>query len=139
MSDPKRPLPRADEFDTREFWAATKNKEFKYQQCDSCQTVVFYPRRHCTGCTDGTLEWKTATGKGTIYTFSVVRQSYHPFFRNQVPYAVAWIDMDEGPRILSNVVGVTDPLNELKIGQAVTVEWEEHEELCIPLFKPLDA
>jgi len=44
--------------------------------------------------------------------------------------------MDEGPRILSNVVGVTDPLNDLKIGQAVTVEWEEHEELCIPLFKP---
>ena len=136
MSDPKRPLPRADEFDTREFLAATKDKKFTYQQCDSCNTIVFYPRRHCTGCTDGTLQWQTSKGRGTIYTFSVVRQSYHPFFRNQVPYAVAWIDMDEGPRILSNVVGVKDPLNDLKIGQAVVVEWEEHEELNIPLFKP---
>jgi len=136
MSDPRRPLPRADEFDTKEFWAATKDKKFTYQQCDSCNTIVFYPRRHCTGCTDGTLQWKTSKGRGTIYTFSVVRQSYHPFFRNQVPYAVAWIDMDEGPRILSNVVGVKDPLNDLKIGQAVEVEWEEHEELNIPLFKP---
>lgn len=84
----------------------------------------------------GELVWKTARGKGTIYTYSVVRQSYHPFFRHKVPYAVAWIDLDEGPRILSNVVGVEDPLNDVSIGQRVTVEWEEHEELCIPLFKP---
>jgi len=136
MNEPTRPLPRTDEFDTREFWAATGNKELKYQQCDSCGTVVFYPRRHCTGCTDGRLSWKTASGKGRVYSYSVVRQSYHPFFRNQVPYAVAWIDLDEGPRILSNVVGVDDPLNDVSIGQRVEVQWEEHEELCIPLFKP---
>jgi len=136
MNEPIRPQPKADEFDTREFWAATKNKELKYQQCGSCQTVVFYPRRHCTGCTSGKLEWKTASGRGTVYTYSVVRQSYHPFFRNRVPYAVAWIDLEEGPRLLSNVVGVDDPLNEVKIGMSVEVEWEEHEDLNIPLFKP---
>jgi uncharacterized OB-fold protein len=136
MSDPKRPLPRADEPDTREFWAATRDKALKYQQCDYCQTIIFYPRRHCTGCTQGTLQWLTSAGKGTIYTFSVVRLSYHPFFRQQLPYAVAWIDLDEGPRILSNVIGITDPIKELTIGQAVIVDWEEHEELCIPLFKP---
>jgi uncharacterized OB-fold protein len=49
---------------------------------------------------------------------------------------VAWIDLDEGPRILSNIVGVEDPITEVKIGQKVVVEWEEHEELNIPLFKP---
>jgi uncharacterized OB-fold protein len=123
--------------DTREFWAFTKEKEFRYQQCDSCDKVIFYPRRHCTGCTSGTLQWKVASGKGTIYTYSVVRQSYHPFFRNKVPYAVAWIDMDEGPRILSNVVGVEDALNDVEIGMKVEVEWEEHEHLNIPLFKPV--
>lgn len=137
MSEATRPLPRTDEFDTREFWSATREKKLKYQQCDNCGTVVFYPRRHCTGCTGGELSWKTASGKGTVYSYSVVRQSYHPFFRNLVPYAVAWIDLDEGPRILSNVVGVDDPLNDVSIGQRVEVEWEEHEELCIPLFKPL--
>ncbi len=136
MNEPMRPLPRTDEFDTREFWAATRDKELRYQQCAKCGTVVFYPRRHCTGCTDGKLEWKTASGKGTVYSYSVVRQSYHPFFRHKVPYAVAWIDLDEGPRILSNVVGVEDPLADVFIGQPVEVEWEEHEELCIPLFRP---
>ena len=137
MSDIKRPLPNMKEADTREFWQATKNKELRYQQCNDCYTVIFYPRRHCTGCLGNNLGWHVASGKGTVYSYSVVRQSYHPFFRNQVPYAVAWIDLDEGPRLLSNVIGVDDPLKDVSIGQKVEVEWEEHEELSIPLFKPL--
>jgi uncharacterized OB-fold protein len=137
MSEPKRPLPRHDEPDTREFWAATKDKEFRYQQCDDCEKIVFYPRRHCTGCTSGNLSWKTSKGKGKVYTFSVVRQSYHPFFRNLVPYAVAWVDLDEGPRLATNIIGVEDPSTDVKIGQEVTLEWEEYEELSIPLFRPV--
>ena len=137
MNDITRPLPNPDEMDTAAFWAATKDGELRYQQCNSCDTVVFYPRRHCTGCTNGELVWKKASGKGTVYTFSIVRQSYHPFFRNQVPYAVAWIDLDEGPRLLSNITGVTDPMTEVSIGMKVEVEWEEHEKLSIPLFKPV--
>jgi len=137
MNEAKRPLPNAAEFDTRQFWSHTRNKKLTYQQCKNCNTIVFYPRAHCTGCTNGDLEWKTASGKGKVYTYSVVRQSYHPFFRTKIPYAVAWIDLDEGPRILSNVVGVDDPLTDIKIGMPVTVEWEEHEELNIPLFKPV--
>ena len=136
MNEPKRPLPRADEFDTQAFWAGTKDKEFRYQQCKQCETVVFYARRHCTRCLDGELEWKVASGRATVYTYSIVRQSYHPFFRNQVPYAVAWVDLEEGPRILSNIVGVEDPLTEVAIGMPLEIEWEEHDDLCIPLFKP---
>ncbi len=136
MAEPTRPLPNPDEPDTREFWQATKTKTLRYQKCDKCGTVVWHPRRHCTGCTGGKLRWHTASGKATIYTFSVVRQSYHPFFRTQVPYAVAWIDLDEGPRILSNVVGVDDPTRDLACGQRVEVTWEEHEALNVPLFTP---
>jgi len=138
MSEAKRPLPSAKEHDTQAFWAATRNGEFKYQQCKACHTVIFYPRRHCTGCTDGELEWKQSNGQGTVYSFSVVRQSYHPFFRNQVPYVVAWIDMDEGPRILSNIVGLAASDKAVSIGQRVTIEWEEHEALSIPLFVTID-
>ncbi|MDP7577520.1 MAG: zinc ribbon domain-containing protein, partial [Pseudomonadales bacterium] len=69
MNDIKRPVPRSDEYDTREFWAASKEKELRYQQCKNCNTVVFYPRRHCTGCTDGKLTWKKSEGKGAVYTF----------------------------------------------------------------------
>lgn len=136
MNDVTRPLPKLQELDTRDFWLATKDKKFTYQKCDDCSEVIFYPKSHCTGCTGTNLSWQTSQGKGTVYSFSVVRQSYHPFFRNKTPYAVAWIDMDEGPRILSNVIGVEDPLTEVKIGQKVVVDWEEHEEVNIPLFKP---
>jgi hypothetical protein len=73
-----------------------------------------------------------------VYTYSIVRQAYHPFFRSRVPYAIAWIDLDEGPRLLSNVVGIEDPINDLAIGQRVKVTWEDHDELAIPLFEPVD-
>ena len=138
MAEPTRPLPNPNEADTRAFWEGTKDKELRYQKCNDCSTLVFYPRRHCTGCLGNNLSWHTASGRGTVYSYSVVRQSYHPFFRSRVPSAVAWIDLDEGPRLLSNVVGVEDPLNEVQIGQRVEVEWEEHENLSIPLFRPID-
>lgn len=131
---PTRPLPRLNELDTKAFWQATKGKALRYQQCDDCGTVVFYPRRHCTGCTGGKLSWQVASGRGRIYTYSVVRQSYHPFFRGLAPYVVAWVDLDEGPRLVSNIL-VEDP-QQVHIGQEVVLEWEEHEELCIPLFRP---
>ena len=137
MAEAKRPLPRLHELDTQAFWRATKDHELRYQQCDDCDTVVFYPRRHCTGCLGNSLTWKTSSGQGTVYTYSIVRQSYHPFFRGLVPYAVAWIDLDEGPRLLSNLVGIENTLDDLKIGQRVRVTWEDHEELAIPLFEPV--
>lgn len=132
---PRRTLPKLNELDTKAFWQSTKDKLLTYQQCDDCNTVVFYPRSHCTGCTSGTLSWKTASGKGTVYSYSVVRQSYHPFFRQKVPYAVAWIDLDEGPRLMSNIVGIDNPSEDITIGQKVEVEWEENDKVNIPLFK----
>ena len=136
MSTPGRPLPNLHEPDTRPFWAATRDRQLTYQQCGDCGAVVFYPRRHCTGCLGNNLVWKESAGLGTVYTYSVVRQSYHPFFRGLVPYAVAWIDLDEGPRLVSNIVGVEDPVRDVRIGLRVRVRWEEHEELSLPLFEP---
>ena len=136
MADAKRPLPSLKELDTQPFWEATKDKALRYQKCDACGTVVWHPRAHCTGCTSGALSWHTASGKGTLYSYSVVRQSYHPFFRTLVPYAIAWVDLDEGPRVLTNIVGVEDPTTDLACGQPVTLTWEGHEELNIPLFTP---
>jgi len=137
MAEPRRPLPSLDDLDTREFWLATREHQLRYPVCERCGTVVFYPRRHCTGCLAGDLRWKVSAGQGALYSFSVVRQSYHPFFRAQVPYAVAWIDLDEGFRMMSNVVGVADPGRDLHIGQRVQLEWEDHGELAIPLFRPV--
>lgn len=133
---PARPLPDLTEEDTRAFWAATSGHRFIYGQCDACGTVVFYPRAHCTGCTNGRLVEKTCSGNGTIYSYSVVRQSYHPFFRTKAPYVVAWIDLDEGPRFLSNVIDAGEPSLGL-IGRRVEISWEDHEGVSIPLFRPV--
>lgn len=136
MTDVNRPLPSMIEPDTQAFWQATKHKELCYQQCESCNTIVFFPRSHCTGCTSSKLVSKISSGQGYVYSYSLVRKSFHPFFKELAPYAVAWIDLEEGPRILSNLIGVDDLENDIQIGMPVTVEWEEHEELCVPLFKP---
>ena len=132
---PSRPLPRTDELDTAAFWQATRDHRLTYQRCNDCGAMVFYPRRHCTSCLSQNLAWHESRGHGTVYTFSIVRQSYHPFFRREVPYAVAWIDLDEGPRLLSNVVGVDTP-DAVSIGMRVKVRWETHEALAVPLFEP---
>ena len=66
-----------------------------------------------------------------------VALSRHPFFGNKTPYVVALIDLDEGFRMMSNVVGLADPERELKVGQRVRVEWEDHEALSLPVFRPV--
>ncbi len=136
MADATRPLPSLKELDTAPFWRATKERRLTYQKCHDCGSVVFHPRNHCTSCLGRSLSWHDSKGFGTVYTYSVIRQSYHPFFRTKVPFAVAWIDLDEGPRILSNLTGVADPTRDVKIGMRVAVEWEPHDELAIPLFRP---
>ena len=135
MARGDQPLPRFPEPDTQAFWEATKNHELRYQTCDACDGIVFYPRRHCTHCLGKKLSWKTSKGEGTLYTYSVVRQTYHPAFRERVPYVIAWVDLDEGFRILTHVTGIDDPA-EVSVGQRVVVAWRDYDEVSLPLFRP---
>lgn len=130
---PSRPLPQFPEPDTEPFWQATKDRKLTYQ-VDSAGNVVFYPRRHALASTSLDLQWRESEGRGTIYTFTVIRQHGHPFFRGKIPYVVAYVDLDEGFRMLTEIAGV-DPAN-VRIGQRVRVEWEEHEAVNIPVFVP---
>ena len=77
-------------------------------------------------------------GEGTVYTYSVVRQNRMPAFAELGAYSVAYIDLDEGFRMMSTVTGVDDPVNEISIGMRVKVEFEEQDEgeYPIPVFKP---
>ena len=135
MASRDRPLPRFPEPDTQPFWEATRNHELRYQACDKCSAVVFYPRRHCTHCLSLALTWKLSGGEGVIYTYSIVRQTYDPAFAPLVPYVIAWIDLDEGFRMLSNVVGAAPEA--VHIGQRVQVQWLDYEEVSLPVFRPL--
>lgn len=132
-----RSLPRFPEPNTQPFWEATKRHELVYQVCNACATVVFYPRSHCTHCTSLDLAWKKSKGLGTIYTYSMVRRSQHPAFRDLVPYAVAWVDLDEKLRLLTNIVGVSRPEIDIRIGQPVALDWLDYESVSLPVFRPV--
>ncbi len=136
---PNRPQPRFPEPNTEPFWEGAKNGELKYQQCKDCNEVVFYPRLICVGCGGLNLDWKTSKGEGVVYTYSVVRQNRNPAFSDLGAYAVAYIDLDEGFRMMSNVVGVNDPTKDVKIGQRVKVEFEKQDsgDYPIPVFRPV--
>ncbi len=130
---PRRPLPTLLEPDTQPFWEATKDHELRYQVCDDCNKIVFYPRRHCPHCMGLNLSWKTSQGEGAVYTYTVIRQIAHPAFRERAPYIIAWIDLDEGFRMLSTIVS-----DEITIGQRVRVTWDDQEnDISLPLFAPV--
>ena len=136
----KRPQPRFPEPHTEPFWEGAKQGELRYQRCAACDDVVFYPRQHCPACGGGDdLEWLVSKGEGTVYTFSVVRQNRMPGFIDLGAYSVAYVDLDEGFRMMSGVIGVENPTTDIAIGQRVRVEFEEQEEgeYPIPLFRPI--
>jgi uncharacterized OB-fold protein len=134
MAETARPLPRFPEPDTEPFWRATRDHRLVYPVCRACGNVVFYPRRHCTRCLSTDLEWRTSAGWGTVYTFTVIRQHGHPWFKERIPYVVAFVDLDEGFRLMTHIVG-TDP-EAVRVGQRVRLVWEDAGEVALPVFEP---
>ena len=135
---PNRPQPRFPEPNTEPYWEGVKARELRYQGCNACDEVVFTPRLHCTSCGSADLEWRTSAGEGAVYTYSVVRQNRNPRFADLGAYAVAYVDLDEGFRIFTNVVGVDDPTQDIECGMRVRVAFEEQDEgeYPIPVFEP---
>ena len=133
MTSPSRPLPKFPEPDSEPFWQATRDHRLLYQLDTVSGEVIFFPRRATPG---QDLEWKESAGYGTVYTYTVVRQHGHPFFRARAPYVVAYVDMDEGFRMLAEVV--EDP-DTVQIGQRVAVDWEDHDEVSVPVFRAAGA
>ena len=133
---PDRPLPVLSEPDTGPFWVATQEHRLTYQRCASCDEVVFHPRRHCTRCLSTDMRWHDSAGQGTVYSYTVIRQHGHPYFRGRLPYVVGFIDLDEGFRMLAEIDA---PPDGVRIGQRVSVGWEDHAEVAIPVFRAADA
>jgi len=130
---PERPLPHGSEPDTGPFWAATGQHRLTYQVCGSCGEIVFHPRRHCTNCLGTDLRWHDSAGGGTVYTYTVIRQHGQPYFRSRLPYVLGFIDLDEGFRLLAEIDAAPE---DIQVGQRVTVGWEDHADLAVPVFRP---
>lgn len=130
-----RPVPRPDDLSTEYFGAADRG-ELLYQECTSCGNRQLYPRLACTNCGAEPV-WRTASGRGVVHTFTVVRQSGPPF--NQfLPYVLAVVELEEGPRMMGNVTDC-DPAD-VSIGLPVVAYGVRVEEgLAVPFFRPAAA
>ncbi|TMR06637.1 Zn-ribbon domain-containing OB-fold protein [Actinomadura soli] len=103
------------------FWTATTEGRLLLPRCESCATVIWYPRPFCPRCGGRDVMWFPASGEATVYSYTVVRKA-RGGYRELTPYVVAYVELAEGPRILTNIVGC-DP-SEVGIGQAVTLVFD---------------
>jgi uncharacterized protein len=100
-----KPLPRPLSPEvTKPFWEAAKRHELVIPRCTICDHLFFYPRSECPRCLSNHLEWMQVSGRGRLHTYTVVYQPANAAFRDDTPYIYAVVQLDEGPRIVSNVV-----------------------------------
>ena len=130
---PTRPMPSMSEADTGPFWQAARDHRLTYQSCDACRQIVFFRRQHCPHCGSDQLQEDDSAGEGAVYSYTVIRQHGHPFFRSILPYVVGVIDLDEGFRMLAPIL-TSDP-EAVQVGQRVVVEWEDHDDWSLPVFR----
>ncbi len=132
---PPRPRPVVQPW-ARRYWEAAREHRLELQYCEGCQRWIFYPRLACPHCSRDAPGWRQASGRGRIYSFTVVQANPPSAFAARLPYVVAVIILDEGVRLLSNVVQC-DPAT-LRCEQPVEVAFEVlDEEFTLPVFRPL--
>ena len=131
-----RPLPAVDDV-SKPYWEAAARGELLIQECPACGNRQFYPRALCTACA-ATPEWLTTSGRGSVYTYTVIRQNWSEPFRSMLPYIVAMVELEEGPRLMSNITDCAP--EDISVGMPVEVWFEPVEDgLAIPLFRPVGA
>jgi hypothetical protein len=107
---------------TAAFWQATSEGRFILQRCESCDIVVWFPRKHCPECWAGSLTTFDASGKGTVYSYTIIRKVANEY-KQATPFVVAYVELDEGPRVMTNIVGCD--VESVKVGMPVAIEFHE--------------
>ena len=137
MASPEKPqqaLPRVDE-ESRGWFEGLARHELWLQRCGSCATIRFYPRAVCTVCLSSDVLWERASGRGTVYTFTVTHQNQAPGFRDALPDVLAYVELAEGVRMLTNIVDCAP--DAVRIGMPVEVVFEDATPaVTLPKFKP---
>jgi hypothetical protein len=130
----KKPIPTPDEA-SQPFFDGAREHRLMIQQCTTCGAVMWPVKSRCNNCLSPTVNWVQASGKGTLYTFALMHQLYHPGFADEVPYNIVQVDLEEGLRITSNVVGCSN--DDLQIGMPLEVTFDDiTDEVTLPRFKP---
>jgi hypothetical protein len=127
------PDPQVD-WETRAYWEGAARNELVLQRCRTCGVVQHRPRALCAKCLSPSIEHFVASGRGTVHTYTVTHQNGLPAFAQACPYVLAYVDLEEGPRLLTNVVGC--PPEQLRVGMPVQVEFVKTGEFAVPRFRP---
>ena len=134
MAKYEKPLPIINE-DTAPYWKYCKKHELRMQKCRECGHIRFPVSILCPECHSMEAEWTKLSGKATVYSYIVFRLPYHESYKDDIPYAVAIIQLDEGPRMESNLI-VPD-LEKIRIDMPVEVFFDDvTDEVSLPKFKP---
>ncbi len=130
----KHPRPGID-WETRAYWEGCGRHELILQRCRSCGTLQHRPRALCVSCLSDEIENFPASGRGTVYSFTVTHQNQAPGFREALPYVLAYVELEEGVRLLTNIVGCSP--EDVRIGLPVEVEYAQLEgDIAVPRFHP---
>ena len=125
----------APDAETQPFWDAARDGALLIRRCRDCGRFHFYPRPFCPACWSTNVEWVEANGRASLYTWSVVRRNDLPPFNERVPYVAAVVDLDEGPRMMTNVVDCD--FDALEIGMPLEVTFRPiSDDVTIPVFRP---
>lgn len=133
----EKPVPIVDP-GSKPFWDGVAEKRLMLKSCRACGKPHFYPRELCPHCGSDDLVWIEASGEGEIYSYTVCHRPAGPAFESDVPYIIAIIALDEGPRMMTNIVGVPDVV---AIGQRVRVEYQTVNDgaFTLPFFTVLES
>ena len=115
------------------FWDGAKAHKLLLPRCNSCGRFWFPPSRRCVHCLSSDFAWTESAGQGRIYSFVVFHRVYHSAFESDVPYTVAVVELDEGPRLIANIVGT--PPDDVRCDMRVRVTFESRGDATIPQFR----
>lgn len=121
--------------ETQPFFDGAAAGELRIQRCADCGRPFFYPRPSCPFCASGTVEWFTATGRATLYSYTINHRPA-PGFEDDTPYAIAVVQLEEGPRMMANIVGIENTPDNLVLDMDLQVTFEQRGDVTIPQFTP---
>jgi uncharacterized OB-fold protein len=131
-SSAPRPLPVPTP-ETKHFWDGTAQGELRLQRCRTCSVTYFPPQPFCPRCSSGDIEVVQSSGRGFLYSYVITHLAAPGF---EAPYVIGVVELDEGPRLLTNIIDVPPDPDELPIDLPVEVVYEAVGEITLPLFRP---
>ena len=138
ISNVRRPVPVPTP-ETRPYWAGCRTHKLVLPKCRQWARFHFYPRACCPFCWSFDLDWQQVSGRATLYSY-VINHRPAPGFEAEAPYSVAVVELEEGPRMFTNIVGVPQTLEALRLDMPLEVVFEDlNEEIAIPQFRPATA